>query len=235
MITIDRFFENQFDDKNISRQALRKFAEDHLQRLAVQNTNNLYDDLLNNTETAYESYFGALTDRDTSFALQQSRTKSMNNVVGNFQATLRLREGLVSNYFPKDTPEYQEFFPANLDEYNRATLLNAETLMSRIVTAFTAHTATFGANTVTEFTNFLTQFKAARGTQLLQKGKVSDASENTEATRTILEIQLTTNVLSIALKNIGKPQAAASFFDQSILAGKGSDGGGDEKKVEEGK
>jgi hypothetical protein len=234
MMSLERFFENQFDDKNISRQTLRKFTEDHLQRLAVQNTNNVYDALLNSTETAYENYFGALADRDTSFALQQSRTKSMNNVMTNFQKTLRLREGLVGNYFPKDTPEYLEFFPAGLDEYNRATLLNTETLMNRIITAFTAHTATFGNTTVTEFTNFLTQFKAARGTQLQQKGKVSDATETTEATRDILEIQLTTNVLSIALKNIGNPQAATSFFDQSILGGKGGDGG-EEKKVDEGK
>ncbi len=217
MISIERFFENQFDDKSISRQTLRKFTEDHLQRLAVQNTDNVYDAIINSTETAYQQFFGDLKDRDTSFALQQSRTKNMKNVLEAFKAKLQQREGLVKNAFLEDSPEYQEFFPAGLTEYTNATLANAETLMNRVATAFGAHSTALGAATATEFAGFVTQFKTARGTQLQQKGKVSDATEATEASRNVLEIQLTTNLLTIALNNIGNTAAAASFFDQSIL------------------
>ena len=217
MMNLERFFEIQFNDVIIIRERLRKFVEDHLQRLSVQNTANQYDQMITDTQAVYESFFGAIQDKDTRFSLQQSRTKSMNNVMESFKKAVSLREGLIKNYFNADSPEYQEFFPYGRTEYHDASLENIETLLNRMVTYCTAHTAVLGSSIVTEFTTYKTKFLTARGDQLQVKGQVSDALEAAAQHRNALEIQLTKNVLTIALAHIGNKNAASMFFDQSII------------------
>ena len=224
---ITRYFEVQFDDPNINRQQLRKFTEDHLKRMAQNNDKNLYDMLLTDTKAAYEKYFGFLNDTDTNNALQQSRTKSMENIRAQFSALLGRREGLITNSFLEDSPEYQEFFPHGLTEYSNASLENIETLMNRIITAAAAHADELGANLSLEFSKIKDSFMAARGQQLAQKGAASKASEDTDEAKAELQVQLTRNLLTIALNNIGNPGAAAMYFDQSIVA-RASSGGDDE-------
>ena len=218
MMSIERFFEIQFDDPYINREQLRKFMEDHLKRLAINNINNQYDSLITETQQLYELFFGALTDADTSNALQQSRTKSMENVRGQFSALVRRRQGLITNSFDEDSPEYQEFFPHGLTEYTEAKLENIETLMTRIITASAAHAAELGAGLSAEFSKTKDAFVAARGKQLEQKGVVGKASDAAGQSRDAVEIQLTKNLLTIALNNIGNAGAAAMFFDKSIIA-----------------
>ena len=230
MINIERFFEVQFDDPNINRQQLRKFTEDHLKRLAVNNDKNLYDLMITDTQAAYETYFGALTDTDVSNSVQQSRTKSMNNIKKLIQTTLSRRAGLITNSIDKDIPEYQEFFPHGLTEYSNATLENIETLMDRMITASAAHADLLGNTLTAEFANLKAQFLSARGKQLSQKGATDKASETTEESRHIIEIQLTKNLLTIALNNIGNIAAAALFFDKSII---GRSSSGDDTEPEE--
>ncbi|CAN5419326.1 hypothetical protein BH11BAC5_BH11BAC5_55430 [soil metagenome] len=222
MVNLERFFEIQFDDKEISRQNLRKFTEDHIQRVAAQNTANQYDQMLNDTETKYNSFFGALNDHDTSFALQQSRTKSMNNVMESFIKKVQQRGGLITNSYDEESPEYQEFYPNGKTEYTNANLQNVETLMTRFIAAATAHVATLGNALAVEFTGLLSSFTTARGSQLSQKGLVSAASDDTDTARHALEIQLTKNLLNLALLNIGNTNAAAIFFDQSIIRSNGA-------------
>ncbi len=219
---LERFFEIQFDDPNINRQQLRKFTEDHLKRLAQNNTKNLYDLLLSETQEAYETYFGFLNDTDVSNALQQSRTKSMENVRSQFSALLSRRKGLITNSYTEDSPEYQEFFPHGLTEYSTASLESIETLMNRIINAATAHATDLGGNLALEFSKIKDSFLVARGEQLAQKGAASKASESTDESRNALEIQLTKNLLSIALNNIGKPDAAGLYFDKSIISRPGT-------------
>jgi len=99
MMNLERFFEIQFNDVIIIRERLRKFVEDHLQRLSVQNTANQYDQMITDTQAVYESFFGAIQDKDTRFSLQQSRTKSMNNVMESFKKAVSLREGVDKKLF----------------------------------------------------------------------------------------------------------------------------------------
>ena len=217
-MNIERFFEIQFDDPYINRQQLRKFMEDHLKKIAINNTNNLYDTLLTETQQLYETYFGTLNDVDTSNALQQSRTKSMENVRGQFSALMRRREGLISNSFTEDSPEYQEFFPHGITEYTEATLENVETLMVRIIGASATHSAELGTSLSAEFSKLKDSFIVARGKQLEQKGVVGKSSEAAGQSRNAAEIQLTKNLLTIVLNNIGNTAAAAMYFDKSIIA-----------------
>ncbi len=217
MLSLDRYFENQFDDKSISRQALRKFTEDHIKRLSAQNAGGQYDALLNAIDSAYQGYFGGITDKAVNLALQESRTRTMQFAMENFRNMASRREGLVRSFYSKESAEYQEFYPLGIREYTFCTLENVETLMIRLGTAFNNHKAELGAQPASEFNDIHTEFVKARGNQLTQKGMVADANKDIVESRTPLEEQLTLNLLGLASKNVGKPEMAAVFFDQRIL------------------
>jgi hypothetical protein len=214
---LKRLFENQFDSPAISRQELRMFTEDHLKKLAVQNTANQYDAMLTNTQAAYTAYFGDIADADTAVSIRQSRTKSMNNVMEAFKSEVVNRRKLIIFILKEDSPEFLEFFPGGAKEYSDASLENVETLMNRIVTASTTHQAKLGAETAAVFGTLLTQFQAARGAQLLQKGTVNGVSGKAENSRFALQMLLSENVLVIARNNLGKPEMAKLFFEERLL------------------
>lgn len=58
---------------------------------------------------------------------------------------------------------------------------------------------------------------AVRGAQVTQKGTATTAADHSATARTALELQLQTVVLTVALHNIGQPERAAVFFQQSLL------------------
>ncbi len=173
--------------------------------------------MITDTQAAYTSYFGNLTDRDTNLAIQKGRTVSMNNVFATFQHTVSQREGLVRTTYGKGSPDYIEFFPRGLSEFSDATLLNVEILMTRMINASTSHSADLGLALQTEFTGIYKSFETARGTQLGQKGTVSGDSDAIVGTQATVALQLTQNLLTIALANIGNKGAASMFFDESII------------------
>ncbi len=86
-----------------------------------------------------------------------------------------------------------------------------------MVASFETHSAILGAEILEEFRKMKELFISARGIQLSQKAKVSDASGDANTTGLALQLQLTSNVHTAALKNINNPDAATLFFDQSIL------------------
>jgi len=96
----------------ISDDKLRKFGEKHLVALATNNTANQYDLIINDTEAAYNSYFGAITDEDTLLALQQGRTISMNNTVKAFKDLVSTHEGAVRSKISQGQRNVREIFSA---------------------------------------------------------------------------------------------------------------------------
>ncbi len=217
MINLRRMFENHFDSKTLSDNKLRKFSLDHLERLRSNNKENKYDAMINETDTVYTSYFGAITSEDTNLSQQQALTLSKNQALNNFVEGVRQKEGFVRGTWGKNSPEYQEFFPRGTGEYSRATLANVETLMSRMVTAATKYKDTLGQPFLDYFTQLQSDFVQIRGAQLQKLGTVSDSKQITRENRRALTEQLSKNLLTLAIDFIGEPQRLNDFFDQSIL------------------
>ena len=104
MINLKTFFKNHFDTKEISDDNIRKFTLDNLQRMIANNVNNILDAIINATVDAYDEYFGAITDEDTAFALQQGRTKTVDDITEAFKDAVSRQEGLVDSKFGKGSP-----------------------------------------------------------------------------------------------------------------------------------
>jgi hypothetical protein len=225
MKNLRTYFTVVFDTPRISDDKLRKFVEVHLKRLAANNPGGIFSSLLAATTTAYDDYFGAITDEDTKAAIQKGLTKTMNDTLEEFIRAVRRREGTIKGEFDKDSAAYLEFFPQGLTEYNQSTLANVETLMARFVNASTKHVAELGQPFVDRFVGLKQAFVAARAAQLTAMGEVKGEKLGTAEARTALEDQLMDNVLTLAMKFKRDADTGMSYFDQSIIrpAGEGDD------------
>ena len=122
MINLKSFFKNQFDTSKISDDKLKKFTEDHLQKLISNNTSDQFDTIITDTTSAYTTYYGSISDEGARYALQQALTKAMNNTVEAFKKAVSQKEDIIRGTFGKDAPAYQEFFPFGVGEYTQLTL-----------------------------------------------------------------------------------------------------------------
>lgn len=217
MRNLRTYFDIQFDEKEISDNELRTFAEDHLRRLAGNDPDNRFGDLLAATTATYTAFFGAISDEDAHTAVREGLTKTKDVALANFKAAISRREGTIRGEFGKESSEYQEFFPHGVTEYTTATLENVETLMKRMVTGATKYKTQLGQGFLDEFAALQSAFMGARDAQIEKKGAVSGSKTEAANARKALEKQLTTNVLTLALAFLGQPQAGISYFDQSLL------------------
>lgn len=127
------YFVNIFDTPRISDEKLRIFAEIHLAQLIANNPGAIYNTIIAALTADYNAYFGAITDEDTINAVKEGSTIAMKNIFKQFKDKASRQEGLVRAKFGKTSPEYQEFYPLEISEYINSTLVNVETLMTRII------------------------------------------------------------------------------------------------------
>ncbi len=211
------YFKNIFDTKEISDENLRKFAEIHLARLIVNNPGAIYNALIAALTTAYNAYFGAITDEDTLNAVKEGSTIAMNNIFNQFKDEASRQEGLVRAKFGKTSPQYQEFYPLGITEYTNSTLANVETLMTRIATAGDKYSNVLGDEFMTLFRTIKDNFILNRNTQLSLIGDLAGKRDVTITNRNTIEAQLTKNLLVIASNNVGNSEAMNTYFDQSFI------------------
>jgi hypothetical protein len=217
MINLQTLFENFFNTDRISDDNLKKFTQDHIQRLTNNNGSGMFTELLTDTNTAYTTYFGKITDKDLAFAVQQSLTMSADNLMETFKSSVSQKEGIIRGTYGKDSPVYQEFFPLGVSEYSNATKANIETLMTRMVNSSTAHVAELGLPFKTLFTDIKTNYIAARTAQLAKISEVSTDRTDTHTTRDVIETQLCKNLHFIGYSFPGNADRCMDFFDQSIV------------------
>jgi hypothetical protein len=217
MLNLRKFFEILFNNPKISDDALRVFAEDHLQRLVANNDGGGYTTMIAATEQAVTDYFGSISSEDTATAIRGSLTKARDAVIASFQKAVRRREGRIRDTFGEDSPQYLEFFPQGLTEYAHATLGTTATLIDRLVNATTKYSAQLGQPMVDEFTALKTNYASAQREQAKKKGEVTSQKTTTSTNRDEVELQLMDNLLTLAKEFKGNPDRGMDFFDQSII------------------
>lgn len=217
MVRIIIFFKNHFDTKEISDDNLRKFADINLQRMVANNPGGIYDILIADTGAAYGPYFGAIGDEAVRTAVKEGSTVELYLEIDRFKQDVSRKEGLIRSLYSKGSGTYQEFFPQGLTAYSNADLGNIHTFTKIMMDAGIAHAADVGAPFVTLFTNYHNNIIAKRQAQLLLIGQVEGLKDTTETTRDTIEKQLMTNVLTIALNNIGNFSAVNTYFDESFI------------------
>ncbi len=217
MINFATLFKNHFDTGRISDDKLKVFSEDHIQRLNVNNSNGLFDAIINDTVAVHTAYFGHIAGEATNQAIQKSRTASVDNIISTFKSEVSRKEGLIKSLFGKDSVTYLEFFPKGVSEYSSANKTNIETLINRIVNVANIHMGEVGEDFIKTFTNIQAGYSSARSAQLNKMGEVKAEKTNVKDTRSALEVQLIKNLHFIAYTYPGNEARCLLFFDQSII------------------
>lgn len=218
MIKITRFFENHLANREISAEELRQFAEDHLGKLAALTAAPAeITALAAPTDDAFGEFDEKLSARTTLLAAQSADTITKDDAVKLIRSTLRQREGLISNTFPKASAGYAEFFPGGLKEIGSARIGQIPGILDRVITAATKHQSALGAALLTELTTLKTTYTNARSGQVDAKGELAAARDALATARTALELQLGRNILAIASYHLGAPEKAKVYFNQSLL------------------
>ena len=217
MLDFNILFKNHFATRLISDFNIRKFAEIHLQRLSSNNSGGEFNQIIEDTQNVFDSYFGSINDEDQNFAVQQGLTISVTKVLKEFKQFISSSEGLVRAQFGKKSAEYQEFFPNKMKEYWHLNLTNAEKIMERFYKAAARHSNVFGDSIKNLAQTLLEEFKEARSNQLKKKGEVAEKKTTTRQKRKNLELQLIKNLHYIGYLYPGNVNKCNSFFDQSFL------------------
>ena len=220
MKDLQSFFENPFSDVRISLNRKKKFGEDHIQRISVQNTTGQFDQMLEDTVAVQSALFGSMTSVDSNTAIREARTQTVDAVMDAFKA----RNTRLNSYFiateVKGKPVYKEFFPQGVQAFTRdINKENIEQRMEEMVTAINANTAVAGgAPVLTEYQQLLANYKTARSSQLNKAAEVdSGGDKDLDKKEAAWNDQVFNNLLTVANLYRDQPDSLSLFMDQSIL------------------
>lgn len=217
MIDFAVYFKNHLDTEKVSDDSMNRFGQDCLSRLVSNNPGGIYTPLITATTAAYNNYATAMSSENYNSNVKEGSTLLVDQLKKQFIDLVAMKEGIIRGTFGKDAAQYQRFFPHGVDEYHQSTKANIQTLMAQFISGCGAYREQLPANFVVQFETLAASYKDARDLQLEHIGTVDGNKLDTAATRSILEIQLMTNLLTIAKNNIGKPAALDVYFDQSII------------------
>ena len=217
MIRLSRYFEIAFDAPAISDDALRAFTGDHLAKLIAQNDTGTYDLLVAATATALSGFHGKVADESTAAAIRKSRTSATNVLMDEIKGKWSRREGKIRDTFEDGTPTYLAFYPQGVTEYRNASMEEMATLLTRYASLAAEHTAELSQPFADEWASYKTRWSKVRGDQITQKATTTGAADESHTARTTLEHQLQTNLLTIAIQNLGHPEREPFYFQQSLL------------------
>jgi hypothetical protein len=217
MIDLTNIFEIHFDDKNISDEDIKKFAQTLLERLRVNNENNKYTPMITATQAAFDGHFNIMASETYDEAVKQSATMAVDGIIARFKEEVDYIEGDVKKYFRKNKKIIEEFFPYGITEYKQANKSNIELLMNRLITASGNHENELPENFAQPVIDLKAEYDRERQNQLQKIGQVKDDKATGKTLRAVLERQLWLDVLDLAKEYVGNPIEGMKFFDQTII------------------
>ena len=217
MIELIKYFRILFLSAKISRERLKDFTEDHIQRLAAHNPGGIFTAILTAITDTYNAYYGDLSSESLNLAVQKSKTNAMNESRKNLEKQLSDNEKLIAYTYRDNRTLYLEFYPQGMTEFLRADLPTLETISDRYKSSLADHAADFTPTFVTEYNTVQGLYVTNRAAQHTAMGNVSGERSDLVTTKTDLATQLTKNVLTIALQYVGDESKSDLYFNQGIL------------------
>ena len=126
-------------------------------------------------------------------------------------------EQLIGYTFDANSVIYQEFYPHGTHEYTRMTKTNASDLIANLKSACQKHAGSLPPAVVSQMESIATEYEIARKAQLDKSASLEGKQDESGDARTALELQLTKNLLTLALDFIGQPDKCHTYFQTSLL------------------
>jgi hypothetical protein len=217
MIKFENYFKVLLTQKHISEASLLRFLEDHLHRLIANNPDGKYGALIAALTLLFDEYRAAIDERNLNQALHESMTKTVDRIISQFKKQISRKEYIILDIWDIKSPEYKEFYPRRLDEYNRATKGNTESLMTRFIATCELHTDDLPDGFADKLIALQESYVSNRAEQLRLIGATDGNRLNVKEKRQVVVKQVTKNLLLIAADFLDEPRMAKVYFDQSIV------------------
>lgn len=219
MLNPERYTDDLFDDQRLPDYKLRGFAQDHLLRLVIpaNNPGGIYTTIIADTTSKFNAFFGSMDSEASKEAFSEGLSLNMENAKATAISEIVRFEGLVTFQFGKTSAAYQAFYPQGLTEYHKATISEVPGLFTRFYTAATTYLNATHPADVTNLDALFTAFNNARSAQLTALAEIDLLQTGRRDDRKALTLQLTTNMLTIALNNLGNPDNYNNYYNPAYL------------------
>ena len=208
---------DRFDRSDYSRNEINLFASDFAGRLENLSNPVLSPDdraLVRSLLTAFQSALGV---QATTIGRQVGGTLTRQQAGEAARAFISQQEGLVRAKFGKASAPYLEFYPQGITEYQRATVEGLRALLDRYANAATKYSPQLGDSFKNEVLAIRQQYNDARDSQTAVLGTHAGSSDQVNAARKALTVQLTRCLLLTAAGCVGNPEGFNRWFNFGLL------------------
>lgn len=212
-----RLVTDLFKEKNLSDNNLRTFAEEFLVRLGNNNPGGKYNQLLVDTTTLYQSYYGTMLSQLNKNALGKATAVAMNQALDAVLRKLRSLQGLVKYKFGEESGVYRELYPQGMTEYYHARLGEYSILLVRYRALATMHLSAEYPHEMDELNTLIQTFFDARKAQENVHAQVDITATNRHENRKALTLQLTRALLIIASDHLENPDKFDDYYNPEVL------------------
>lgn len=219
MLDPARLVTDLFKEKNLSYSHLRDFAETFLFRLANPGLNpgGIYNQLLLDTTTFYQNYYGTISNELVKEAVGKGATIGMNEALDKVIWKLSTLQNLVKYKFGGKSEIYKEFYPRGMKQYHHAHIGMVDILLLRFRTMATMHLLADYPGEVAEVTTLINKFLDARKVQESIYAEVGGFASDRKNHRKALTRQLTKSFLIIAADHIEQPEKFHAYYETQLL------------------
>ena len=218
MKNLESYAELPYENIRVGRDKTLEFFVDHDNKLKQANANGApFSKEEAEFALALDLLSRSKTDTSVNLAQQSSETMNVDFIIQEFKDKVTWLEPKVLVVFPKNTVEYNEFFPNGKTAYSQSTKGNIDNHFATIIAACSRHSDKLGTEPAEVIKALQAKYKAARDTQLQKKGSTEGTRSAWDDNLDIVKDLAFHNLIMIADAYRGQPEKIGMFFNQSII------------------
>ena len=217
MRKLENYFLVLFLTADINEANFVRFMEDLLHRLQTNNPGGKYDTEIAALEAALNRYKASIDVRKWNLVQQEAETILVDETIATFKSYVSGRHFDITKKWPEGSSAYQRFYPQGIEEYNKATKGNVESLMNRWIAACEYHKNDLPEDFAVPFTDVQTRFTTNRPAQIGFIAATDASRLSVKQLKEALALQATLIVHKLGSDFAGQMDKVKVYFDQSIL------------------
>jgi len=214
-------FKNFFLSKNISREAMKQLAGDHLDALEAPKQPAKAPDtaaMAAELRPLYDAFQAGLGTGAAGVAQKQGATTVQDTAFTTLTAyPARAARQFIMPKFEENSAPYEEFFPQGRAAFTTASHKNIGTRMKAFIIAAKKYQGEIGAEVATTAQALLTAFEQAGAAQGKADKATKDSSQAIRADQQALAVLLFAHYGTLIAAFAENPEQAEAYFNFSIL------------------
>lgn len=213
---LSSYFKVQFTESNLSDEALKIFAEDHLSKLGNCNKPQLTQILLFETREAYLNCYGTRSAPSIHNAAENDRHLLLFHYKQALLKEMRNLNHFINYKFQHAPQIIGSFYPNGVEALHTLSHSEFECALQSFAETLEQQRNNFLPIDIAEFEVLIASYNAT--CQPLQASLLGIPPTGNNADNLLqLRKQLSRNLLTIAISHLGQPEAVDNYFNTALL------------------